>query len=442
MTRSLVIPLLALSLPALAAGPAADSLKARVDAVVAPLSAVAPGLEELYLDLHRHPELSFQEKETARKLAARLKEAGFEVTEGVGGNGVVGILRNGDGPVVMLRTDLDALPVKETTGVPYASAVVAKDDSGAAVPVMHACGHDLHMSVWTGAATLLARGKSRWRGTLMVIGQPAEERGSGAQKMLDDGLFTRFPKPSFALALHDTNDLPAGKAGVTPGYALANVDSVDVTIHGRGGHGAAPQFTVDPIVLGAKIVLALQTLVSRERSPFDPAVVTVGAFQAGTKHNIIPSEATLKITVRSYSDEVRQRLLDGIRRITAGEAIASGAPAAPDVVLSEPTPSVYNDPVLTGRVKGALAAVLGPANVVDVPPATFSEDFALYGRAGVPATIFWLGAADPKALAEAKAAGRTLPPLHSGEFVPDYAPAIRTGVTSMVAAALEVLGKP
>jgi hippurate hydrolase len=425
-----------LAFPVLAAPPA---VPARATTALAPLSEIAPGLEELYLDLHRSPELSMQETATAAKLAARLRAVGYEVTEKVGGTGLVGVLANGDGPVVMIRTDLDALPVEEKTGLPHASRATARDDEGRPVPVMHACGHDLHMTAWTGAATLLARARGSWRGTLVLVGQPAEEKGAGADRMLKDGLFTRFPRPSFAVALHVTPELPAGQVGVTPGPAFASVDSVDVTIHGKGGHGAMPHRTIDPILIAARTVVALQTLVSREKDPFEPAVVSVGSFQAGAKHNVIPPEARLKLTVRAYREEVRQRLLEGIRRVAAGESAVAGAPAPPDVTVVESTPGVVNDVPLTGRLRGAFSAALGGTNVVDFPPASVSEDFSYFGREGVPASIFWLGVADPGALADARAAGRALPPLHSAEFAPDYAPSIRAGVTALVAAALELL---
>lgn len=433
---------------ALAAGLAVPAFAApsapppRLAAALSRLPEAAPALEELYLDLHRNPELSLQETATAAKLAARLRQLGYEVTEGVAGTGVVGVLRNGEGPVVMLRTDLDALPVEEKTGLPHASRAVGTDDEGKPVPVMHACGHDLHMTAWTGAATLLARAKASWRGTLVMVGQPAEEKGAGAEKMLKDGLFTRFPRPSFAVALHVTPEIPAGRVGVTPGPAFASVDSVDVTIHGRGGHGAMPHRTIDPILVAARTVVALQALVSREKDPFEPAVVSVGSFQAGAKHNVIPPEARLKLTVRAYREEVRQRLLEGIRRVALGEAMAAGAPMAPEVVVVESTPGVVNDPALTGRLRGAFTAALGEANVSDFPPATVSEDFAYFGREGVPASMFWLGVASPAALAQAKEAGRALPPLHSAEFSPDFAPSIRAGVTALVAAALELLPAP
>jgi hippurate hydrolase len=428
-----------LAVPAFAALPAPPP---RLAAALARLPESAATLEELYLDLHQSPELSLQETATAAKLAARLRQLGYEVTEGVAGTGVVGVLRNGEGPVVMLRTDLDALPVEEKTGLPHASRALGKDDQGQPIPVMHACGHDLHMTAWTGAATLLARAKGSWRGTLVMVGQPAEEKGAGAESMLKDGLFTRFPRPSFAVALHVTPEIPAGKVGVTPGPAFASVDSVDVTFHGKGGHGAMPHRTIDPILIAARTVVALQALVSREKDPFEPAVVSVGSFQAGAKHNVIPPEAKLKLTVRAYREEVRQRLLEGIRRVALGEAMSAGAPTAPEVVVVESTPGVVNDVPLTGRLRGAFAAALGEANVADFPPATVSEDFAYFGREGVPASMFWLGVANPAALAEAKEAGRALPPLHSAEFAPDYAPAIRAGVTALVAAALELLPAP
>lgn len=422
--------------PALSARRLEDS---RLAAALGPLSDIAPALEELYRDLHQAPELSMQEEATAGRLAERLRTLGFAVTEKVGGTGVVGVLTNGEGPVVMLRTDLDALPVEERTGLPYASRAFGRDDHGQPVPAMHACGHDLHMTVWTGAAALLARATEHWRGTLVFVGQPAEEKGAGAETMLKDGLFTRFPRPSFAVALHVTPDLASGRVGVTPGPAFASVDSIDVTIHGKGGHGAMPHRTVDPILVGARLVVTLQALVSREKSPFEPAVVSVGSFQAGSKHNVIPPEARLKLTVRAYREEVRLALLAGIRRIAAAEAMAAGAPEEPTVTVVESTPGVVNDVPLTGRLRGAFCAALGGENVADVPPASVSEDFSFYGREGVPASIFWLGVAQPAALAEAKAAGRALPPLHSAEFAPDYAPSLRAGVTALVAAALELL---
>ena len=410
--------------------------------VLAPLDAIYPELDKLYVDLHQSPELSFHEEKTAAKMADRLRALGFEVTTGVGKTGVVGILRNGKGPTVMLRTDLDALPVEEKTGVPYASKVTATDDAGETVRVMHACGHDVHMTSWIGAATLLSRAKERWRGTLMMVGQPAEEKGGGASKMLADGLFTRFPKPDFAFAIHDSAQVPSGKVEYVPGYALANVDSVDITIYGKGGHGAYPHTTIDPVVIAARTVLALQTIVGRENNPVDPAVVTVGSIHGGTKHNIIPDEVKLQLTVRSYKDDVRKHLLASIERIAKAEAAAAGAPKPPDVKRIEGTPATYNDPALTKRVADAIARGLGAGNVSEGQPVMGGEDFSEFGRAGVPATMFWVGAVEPKKYEASKAGGPRLPSLHSSEFAPDREATLRTGVRTVTLAALELLGKP
>ena len=406
------------------------------------LDRIYPDLDALYMDLHRSPELSKQEAKTAAKMAARLKALGFEVTSGVGGHGVVGILRNGSGPTVMLRTDLDGLPVEEKTGVPYASKATAVNAAGETVRVMHACGHDIHMTSWIGAATLLAGAKDRWRGTLMMVGQPAEEGGAGALTMLKDGLFTRFPKPDFAFGIHDNADAPSGKVLWTSGFALANVDAVDVTIYGKGGHGAYPHKTVDPIVIAARAVVALQTIVGRENDPLDPAVVTVGSIHGGTKHNIIPDEVKLQLTVRSYKDDVRKRLLAAIERIIQAEAAAAGAPKPPEVKATEGTPATYNDPALTQRLASVLAEAFGKQNVEEVRPVMGGEDFSEYGRAGVPAAIFWVGAVEPKKYEAAKAAGTALPSLHSPLFAPDRERTLRTGVSTMTLAAMELLGKP
>ncbi|HEY7863862.1 MAG TPA: amidohydrolase, partial [Thermoanaerobaculia bacterium] len=349
--------------------------------VLAPLDALAPELEALYVDLHQTPELSLQEEKTSAKMAARLRALGFDVTEKVGGWGVVGVMKNGPGPTVMVRADMDGLPVEEKTGVPYASKVTAKNAAGTVVPVMHACGHDVHMTSWIGAATLLSRAKTRWKGTLLFVGQPAEEGGAGALSMLKDGLFTRFPKPDYAIALHDKADGAVGTIHYTPGYALANVDSVDITFFGKGGHGAYPYTTVDPIVIGSRFVAAVQTLVSRENNPIDPAVITVGSFHAGSKHNIIPDEARLQLTVRSYKPEVRKRLLDGIARIAKAEAAAAGAPKEPEVKVTEGTPATFNDPKLAARVTGTLRRAFGDAAVHETPPVMGGEDFSEYGLA-------------------------------------------------------------
>jgi amidohydrolase len=409
-------------------------------AAIAGSDATAADLEAFYRELHAHPELSFQETATAARLAERLKALGFEVTPGVGRTGVVGILRNGAGPTVMLRTELDALPVEEKTGLAFASTVTGRGASGETVHVMHACGHDLHMTTWLGAAARLAHDKGHWHGTLMMVGQPAEEVVGGARAMLDDGLFTRFPRPDAVIALHDSAALPAGVVGIKPGPLLASSDSVDITVFGRGGHGAQPHNTVDPIVIAARIVLTLQTLVSRENDPFQPAVVTVGSIHGGTKHNIIPDEVRLQLTVRAFDEGVRQRLLHGIERIARAEAEAAAAPKPPDVHVGDGTPPTANDPALAARVRTALEAALGKERVVDAIPITPAEDFSYYAKAGVPTLMFWLGAVDPAVLARARTDGTPLPGLHSSGWAPDVTRAIPAGVDALVAAAIEVFG--
>jgi hippurate hydrolase len=420
----LVPPLLALALP---------TTPAAIDTLY-------PELDKLYLDLHQSPELSDHEEKTAAKLAAKLRALKYEVTTNVGGFGVVGVLKNGDGPTIMIRTDLDGLPVEEKTGLAYASKTITKDSAGQSVHTMHACGHDVHMTVWIGTAAMLAQQRASWRGTVMMVGQPAEENGSGARRMLKDGLFARFPKPTYAIALHDSADLAAGKVSIVSGWAMANVDSVDITVFGRGGHGSAPHLTIDPVVLGARIVVALQTIVSRENSPLDPAVITVGSFHAGTRYNIIPDEARLQLTVRSYKDDVRKKLLAAIERVTKGEAISAGAPE-PRVTIAEGTPSTYNDPELCQRVEHTLKESLGATNVIAGRPVMGGEDFSEYGRAGVPSVIFWLGAVDPKKIAEAEATKASLPSLHSSAFAPERQPTIKTGVQALLAAVLDLLEK-
>jgi hippurate hydrolase len=427
---------------ALATAGSAFAQSARYQPSEADVDAIYAPIQTLYVDLHEHPELSFHEIQTAAKMAQGLRNLGFEVTTGVGGNGVVGVLKNGNGPTVLIRTDMDALPVPEKTGLPYASKVTTIDDSGHTVPVMHACGHDLHMSSWMGTATLLAKNKDRWRGTVVMIGQPAEERVAGAKAMIGDGLFTRFPKPNYAIAIHDSALLAAGTVSVVPGYTAANSDSVEITVFGRGGHGAAPETTVDPIVLAAKIILSLQTIVSRENNPQDPAVVTVGSIQGGTKNNIIPDTVLLKLSVRSYTDQVRQHLLSAIERIAKGEALASGAPREPEVKLVESVHATYNDPAVSERLTAALKKDLGEKSVVPGEPIMGSEDFSEFGRAGIPSVLFWVGAADPAKLAEAKAQGKTLPSLHSSLFAPYVPDAIKSAIRAEATAAFELLGWP
>jgi amidohydrolase len=407
--------------------------------VAAEVEAIYPQSEALYLDLHRHPELSLHETQTAAKLAAGLRGLGFTVTTGVGHTGVVGMLKNGDGPVVMLRTELDALPVEEKTGLPYASTVQTKDDKGATVGVMHACGHDIHMASWMGTARIMAGARTRWRGTLMLIGQPAEEGGDGAQAMLADGLFTRFARPDYALAVHDDARNPAGLVGYHAGPIMSNVDSVNITIFGRGGHGARPESTVDPIVIAARTVLALQTIVSRETSPFDPAVVTVGSIHGGTRPNIIPSEVKLELTVRSLDDGVRQHLLSAIERIAKAESAAAGAPREPLVENVGGGYALVNDPALTQRVAAALLRELGPERVRDTPPEMVSEDFSEFQRAGVPTLMLRIGATERSTYDAAMKSGAALPSLHSALFAPDRGPTIKATVTAEVVALRELM---
>ena len=405
------------------------------------VAAIYPKVDALYLDLHQHPELSMHEEQTAAKLTNMLKALGYEVTTGVGKTGIVAVMHNGEGLTVMLRTDMDALPVEEKTGLQYASKVTTKTDAGATVPVMHACGHDIHMSSWYGTSELMATNKQHWHGTLVLIGQPAEETGEGAAAMLKDGLFTRFPKPDLALAIHDEPTLPAGQVGFTPGYTMASSDSVDITIYGRGGHGAQPQDTVDPIVIGARTVLALQTIVAREINPRDPAVVTVGIFNGGTKNNIIPDEVTLALTVRSYKAEVRKHLLASIERIVKGEAMAGGSPKEPLIKLTPAANALYNDPALTKREVGVLEKALGNANVVEIPPKMVFEDFSAYSLAGVPAAMFYVGAVEPGKFAAAQQSGAKLPGLHSPLWAPDREPTLKTAVMAETAMLMELMGK-
>jgi amidohydrolase len=404
------------------------------------VNAVYPEVESLYFDLHRTPELALHEQQTAAKLAERVKALGYEVTTGVGGTGVVAILRNGSGPTVLLRTDMDALPIEEKTGLAYASKVVFKSDSATATPVMHACGHDIHMSGWVGTAKLMAQNRDRWHGTLILIGQPAEETGEGAVAMIKDGLFTRFPKPDFALAIHDSAIQPVGQVGYTPGFAFAASDSVDITVYGRGGHGAQPQNTVDPVVIAARTVLALQTIVSRENNPFDPAVITVGTIHGGIKNSIIPDEVKLQLTVRSYKPEVRKRLIASIERVAKGEALASGAPQEPLVKVTPAANALYNDPVLTKRLVTALGRVLGERNLIEVEPKMVFEDFAEFNLAGIPSADFWVGAVNPEKFAASQQSGTALPQLHSSLWAPDYAPVLKTVMTVETTELLELLG--
>lgn len=394
---------------------------------------VYPDAHALYLDIHQNPELSSHETRTAAKLATRLRSLGYEVTEHLGGTGIVALLKNGPGPTIMLRTELDALPVEEKTGLAYASKVRTKDDAGHDVPVMHACGHDLHMAAIFATAAVMAHGKDTWHGTLMLIGQPAEETISGAKAMIDDGVFKRFARPDLVLALHVGNELPAGKVGITPGIYDTNADSLHITIYGKGGHGSAPHTAIDPIVIAARTILALQTIPSREVKPGEMAVITVGYIHAGTKNNIIPDQAELGLTVRTYKADIRKHVLAAIARITKAEAEAAGAPREPLIEHYEGTDAVYNDPALAQRLRGPLESALGKENVVTEDPQTASEDFSVFVEQGVPGFYFNLGGADPEKYTQAKSAGTNLPSNHSPFFAPDVDPALHTAITAEVA---------
>lgn len=405
-----------------------------------------PQLMDLYRDLHAHPELSMQEVRTPALLAPQMRKLGFEVTEHVGKTGVVAVMKNGPGPVLLIRADMDALPVKEQTGLPFASKVTGKLPNGTETPVMHACGHDTHMTSWLATARRLASMKTSWSGTLVMILQPGEEIGLGAETMLDDGLFKRFPKPDYMLAFHDSAALPAGVIGIARGPATANVDSIDILVRGVGGHGAYPQTTKDPIVLASRIVVALQTLVSRENDPQQPAVVTVGSFHAGTKHNVIPNDAKLQISVRSFTPEVRKLMLDGIARIARGEAIAAGIPEdrMPLVTVSDTyTPSSFNTEALSNRILALFQQHFGAERAISTPPVMAGEDFGRYWLAdqSKQSALFWVGGV-PKAKWDAvKGDTAKLPSLHSPLWAPDAEAVISTASEGMTLAALDILKK-
>jgi amidohydrolase len=442
-----LLPLHALSFLVALAVPlrAADGTTPAV--VAQKLAADYPSLLALYSELHAHPELSLMEEKTAAKLAAELRAVGFEVTEKFGGHGIVGVLKNGPGPTLLVRADLDGLPLLEETGVPYASKTRVTDLTGQEVPTMHACGHDLHMTIFAGTARQLAAHRDRWSGTLVFVGQPAEERGIGARAMLKAGLYQKFPKPDFALAVHDSATLPAGTIGILEGFNWANVDTAEITVRGAGGHGAYPHATKDPIVLAARIVTTLQTIVSRETRPLDPAVVTVGSIHGGTKSNIIPDEVKLSLTLRSYSETVRRHTIEAVKRICRGEAIAAGLAEdrmpIVEILEGEFTPASYNDPALTRRVRNVLTPWLGAERVVGIDPEMGGEDFGQFGRTAekVPICMFRVGAVDPVKFAESQRSGAPLPSLHSSKFAPLPEPAIKTGVTALTAAALDLLAK-
>ncbi|SEH02112.1 hippurate hydrolase [Nonomuraea solani] len=410
------------------------------DAVLAGLNdATCDELAGLYRDLHRHPELSFQEERTAGVAADRLRAAGFEVRTGVGGTGVVGVLRNGDGPAVVLRADMDALPVAEATGLPYASTATAPDAEGRQIPVMHACGHDMHVTCLAGAARALADGRDRWRGTLVALFQPAEEVAGGARAMVDDGLLDLIGRPDVVLGQH-IFPWPAGTVLISPGEVLAAADSLEIRLYGRGGHGSQPERTVDPVVMAAATVMRLQTVVSREVSPFERAVLTVAQIHAGHKENVIADEASITVNLRSFSPEVRRRLLDGVERVVRAEAEASGAPRPPELRPLNAFPLTVNDPDATARVRQALTSRLGAGRVGDMAPFMGSEDFGVIGDAAGAPSVFWgLGCADPETYERAEREGRLtedVPGNHSPAFAPVIAPTLRTGVETLVTAAL------
>ena len=411
-----------------------------------------PNLIEIYKDLHAHPELSHQESRTSVLLATELRKAGFTVTEHIGkypdgaqAFGVVAIMENGPGPRLLIRTDMDALPIVEETGLPYASHVTAKNAAGQEVGVMHACGHDIHMTTMIGVARALAALKNQWHGTAMLIGQPSEETIDGAKAMLADHLYERFGTPTMAIALHDTNEHSAGTIGITSGPAMSGATSVDVTIRGVGGHGSRPDLGKDPIVMAAQFITQIQTIASRQEDPRDPAVVTVGDIHGGTKRNIIPDEVKMQLTLRSFTEKTREIELTGIRRAANGVALAAGVPddRAPIITVleDESTPATYNNPALTAKVKATIATTLGAQQIEDDEPAMGSEDFGLFGLEGhkIPSVIFWLGAMDPTKFTAAKAAGTELPGLHTSHFEPSPEPTLRTGIQTMTSAAIALL---
>ena len=398
---------------------------------------------ELYKDLHSNPELSYKEEKTSKKLALLLRELGYEVTEGIGGYGVVAHLKNGIGKTILIRADMDALPVEEKTGASYASKVKSINQVGQEVFTMHACGHDIHMTVLMGTANYMAKNKEKWQGDLILVLQPAEEVSGGARNMIKDGLFKKWPRPDYNLALHVSADIQAGKIGYLPGWAMANVDSVDIIIKGIGGHGAYPHKTKDPIVLTAQIINSLQTIISREIGPIEPAVLTVGSVHGGTKHNIIPNEVRLQLTLRSYTDEVRSKTISSIKRLTRGLAISAGIPPDlyPEVILKdEYTPAVFNNPDLVQKLESSFKKSIGSENIFKTSPVMGGEDFGMYGRDEpiIPTAIFWLGAVNKDVFEESKKENIPLPSLHSDLFLPDAEPTINTGIIAMSQAAIDL----
>lgn len=411
------------------------------------LDKTMPAIEKLYLDLHQSPELSYHEQQTGQKIAKQLKQLGFDVTDNVGGFGVVGIYKNGNGPTIMIRTDTDGLPIIEQTGKPYASKVTVTNDEGATVGVMHGCGHDIHMSSFIGTAQQLVMHKDAWQGTLMMVAQPAEEVGGGAKAMLKEGLFSKYPTPDHVIALHVSASVPAGKVSMKNEYTMASVDSVDITVKGKGGHGAYPHTTVDPVVIASRIVLALQTITSRELSPLEPSVITVGSIHGGSKHNVISDEVKLQLTLRSYNPEVRLQQIAAIKRISQGIALSAGLDKSlmPEVYVheDESIPSTYNNPEQTNIVRSAISAAIGARNVLETEAVMAGEDFGLYGRTeqNIPITLFWLGGVEQAQYAAAQKSGETLPSLHSSKFAPDYKVALPTGIKAMSNAAVAIFNQ-
>lgn len=400
-------------------------------------------LENFYKQMHQNPELSFYEEQTSERLAKELASLNIKVTKNIGGYGIVGVLSNGDGPVIMLRTDMDALPVEEKTGLSYASKARAVNKDGKEVGVMHACGHDVHMTVFLGTARLLASTKDKWKGTIVFVGQPAEERIAGAENMIKDGLFEKFPRPNYALALHTHPTLQAGKVGYCEGYSWAGDEMLDLIVKGISGHGASPHTAIDPILISSHIILALQAIVSREINPVEPAVITVGSIHGGITHNIIPKEVILSLTIRSYSAEVTKHILASIKLKAENIARSFGVPEnlLPEMIIKESTPAIYNDPALTNKLKESFINILGGNNVEKLAPEIISEDFALYGlvEPKIPICIFRLGTIDNKILNQFENKPELLPKLHSDKFAPAVEPTIKTGVKAMTRAVIDLL---
>lgn len=431
-------------IPALLSGYVAFSQTAESRKITAIVQKEYPELSSLYRHIHANPELALQEKNTAALMAKELNRLGYAVTENIGGYGVAGILRNGPGPVILIRTDMDALPIREQTGVPFASTITRTNTSGDQTPVMHACGHDMHMAVWVGVARVLAQLKKSWSGTILFIAQPAEETGTGARAMIDDGLFSKFPVPDYALALHVNSSLQTGKVGYCPGYSLANIDMIDIAVKGKGGHGAMPHSTIDPVVLAARLVMDFQTIVSREISPTQPAVITVGSIHGGTTGNTIPSEVKMELAVRSLDDDVQKHIIQSIRRICKNVALSAGLTGddLPAITVNPGgSPSVYNNPALSEKLAAHFSEIIGAENVIRLTPEMYGEDFGRYGRtdAKIPIFLYSLGVVPEKKMLEAAKENKPLPSTHSPLFIPETDTAMRTGILTMSSAILHLL---